>query len=172
MHPSCKSASPPWTLNQEIHLDLFQTLWCPENLTTGLFLTTMPITITTPSSNTLWSGTLCTATEYSLLRVWTHSCTKWYHQLLMLSPQPIWWKLMNFSVLLCKFLCSQRSFASTFSSNWKVMAVGLHSNCKRLLCISSLQNKRILFLWSWEHLLNSNLSKFEFHDDWRNLGKI
>ncbi len=130
-------ASPPWTLNQEIHLDLFQTLWCPENLTTGLFLTTMPIAITTPSSNTLWSGTVCTATEYSLLRVWTHSCTKWDHQLLILSPQPIWWKLMNFSVLLCKFLCSHRSFASTFSSNWKVMAVGLHSNCKQLVFFAS-----------------------------------
>jgi hypothetical protein len=35
-----------------------------------------------------------------------------------------------------------------------------------------LQNKRILFLWSSEHLLNYNLWKFEFHDDWRNLGKI
>ncbi len=121
-------ASPPWTLNLGIHLELFHT---------GLFLATMPIAITTPSSNALWSGTLCTAPEYSLLWIWSHSCTKWDHQLLILSPQPIWWKLMKFSVLLCKFLCSQRSFASTFCSNLKVMAVGLHSNCKQLVFFAS-----------------------------------
>jgi hypothetical protein len=129
--------SPPWNLNGEIHLDLFQTWWCRENLTTGLFLTTMPMAITTPSSNTWWAGTLCTATEYSLLCIGTHSCTKWDHQLLILSPQPISSKLMNFSVLLCKFLCSQRSFASTFCSNLKVMAVGSHSNCKQLVFFAS-----------------------------------
>jgi hypothetical protein len=117
-------ASPPWTLNQGIHLDLFQTLWCPENVTTGLFLTTMPIAITTLSSNTLWSGTLCTATEYSLLCIWTHSCRKWDHQLLILSPQPIWWKLMNFSVLLCKFLCSQRSLQAPPAQIWKLWQLG------------------------------------------------
>jgi len=140
-------ASPPWTLNQGIHLDLFQTLWCPENLTTGLFLTTMPMAITTPSSNTLWSGTVCTATEYSLLWICTDSCTKWDHQLLILSPQPIWWKLMNFSVLLCKFLCSQGSFCKHLLLKLESYGswVALQLQAAGLLCISSFQNKRYFF---------------------------
>ncbi len=117
-------ASPPWTLNQEIHLDLFHTFWCPENLTTGLFLTTMPIAITTPSSNTLWSGTLCTATEYPVLCICTHSCTKWDHQLLILSPQPIGWKLMNFQYCCVNSFAAKHPLQAPSAQIWKLWQLG------------------------------------------------